>query len=613
MTRRANSIHASRSLVATSAVVLSILATSPSSGQGRHQGDGIRRSHRPVAGRYLVAVRDNDDPDAIAGAAQRQARGRVRHVYRHAFRGFTIETSETTARALASDPGVAYVEEDGVVQVTEQQLLDESDNWGLDRIDQRTIGPDGADYDHIYRHAADGGGVNVYVIDTGIRTTHVEFGDRAFTAFDARSFENVEGDCHGHGTHVAGIIGGARFGVAKLVTLHSVRVIGCDGNGYVSDVIAGIDWTTAYHLKPAVINMSIGGALSDATSDAIRGAIAAGITFVGAAGNGNDDSCVGLMGGVPDALVVAASGYNDWRESYSNYGTCVDLFAPGGNIMSAYASSDTAVTTMSGTSMAAPHVAGAAALYLQHKPDASAREVAAAVVESATRGVIQDPRVGSPNRLLFTQQLSDTAPPHVSVLQPVRGTMIRRTQTVSVSAEDDVQIATVVFFACGARIGSDSVAPYSISWDSTASPDGACSVEVRAYDLAGNVSTAVIPVVVANKRDATPPQISLAADAARIWPAHGRLVRVTFSGNVSDNESEIATVSFEVLDEYGSVQPSGVGVVTNGRFQITVYLEARHRGQDTDGRQYAMIATATDVAGNTAMATTDVVAPHDRR
>ena len=390
-------------------------------------------------------------------------------------------------------------------------------------------------------------------------------------------------------------------------------MLGCDGFGLISDVIAGIDWTTAYHLKPAVINMSIRATLSDATNDAIRGAIAAGITFVGAAGNENADSCVGLMGGVPDALVVGASGYTDWREWYSNYGTCVDLFAPGGNIMSAYASSDTAVSTMSGTSMAAPHVAGAAALYLQHNPKASARNVAAAIVDSATLGVIQDPGVGSPNRLLFTQQLSDTARPSVSVLEPVRGATIRRTETVSVSAEDDVEIATVIFFACGAQIGSDSVAPYSINWDRTASPDGDCSVEVVAYDLAGNVGSAIVPVVVANKRDATPPHISLAGDIARISPANGRLVRVTFSGSVSDNESEIASVSFTMVDEYGSVQPSGVAAVTNGDFEITLYLEARRRGQDTDGRQYVMIATATDVAGNTARATTHAVVSHDRR
>ena len=507
---------------------------------------------------------------------------------------------------------MAYVEEDGVAQTTEQQPLDESDSWGLDRIDQRAVSANGAGYDHTYHHAADGSGVNVYVIDTGIRTTHVEFGGRAFTAFDARSTENVEGDCNGHGTHVAGIVGGVRFGVAKLVTLYSVRVLGCDGYGLISDVIAGIDWTTAYHLKPAVINMSIRATLSDATNDAIRGAIAAGITFVGAAGNENADSCVGLMGGVPDALVVGASGYTDWREWYSNYGTCVDLFAPGGNITSAYASSDTAGWTMSGTSMAAPHVAGAAALYLQHNPKASVRNVAAAIVESATPGVIQDAGVGSPNRLLFTRRLSDTASPNVSVLQPVRGANIRSTETVSVSAEDDVEIATVIFLACGAQIGSDSVAPYSINWEvqrhqtviAPLSPSPR-SRRQRGY--------AIVPVVVANKRDTTPPHISLAGDTARISAADGRLVRVTLSGSVSDNVSEISNVSYTIVDEYGSVQPSGVAAVTNGGFQITLYLEARRRGQDTDGRQYAMIATATDVAGNTASATRYAVVSHDRR
>src|SRR5215211_6971324 len=214
MTQRASSIHHSSSLVLASVFVLSLLGVGDSSmAQGRNRNDIIRRSRRPVAGRYLVAVRSNDDPDAIAGAAQRQARGRVRHVYRHAFRGFTIETSEATARALAADPGVAYVEEDGVVRTTEQQLLDESDNWGLDRIDQRAVSANGAGYDHTYHHAADGSGVS---------------------AFDARSTDNVEGDCNGHGTHVAGIVGGVRFGVAKLATLYSVRVLGCDGYGRIS-------------------------------------------------------------------------------------------------------------------------------------------------------------------------------------------------------------------------------------------------------------------------------------------------------------------------------------------------------------------------------------------
>ena len=189
--------------VITSAIIAATLAAvNPSSAQDRRQGDVIRRSRHPVAGRYLVAVRSTDDPDAAALTAQSIGRGRLRHVYRHGFRGFAIETSEATARTLASDPGVAYIEEDGVVRVSsEPQYQDVSDMWGLDRIDQRVIWKDGAGaYDHRYHFTAGGAGVNVYVLDTGIRTTHVEFGGRAFNAFDARAYERVAGDCNGHGT-----------------------------------------------------------------------------------------------------------------------------------------------------------------------------------------------------------------------------------------------------------------------------------------------------------------------------------------------------------------------------------------------------------------------------
>ena len=612
---RRTAVHAPSISIAISAALLLpfVIGVSPAGGQGRHQIDGIRRSRRPIPGRYVVAVRAHDDPDAVAGAAQSQARGRVQRVYRHAFRGFAIETSAATARALAADPGVAYVEEDGLIQASNTQPLDSSDNWGLDRVDQRTVGADGAGYDHVYRYAAEGSGVHVYVLDTGIRTSHVEFGGRAFSAFDTRPYENVTGDCNGHGTHVAGIIGGARFGVAKLVTLHSVRVLGCDAFGTISDLITGIDWVTAYHVKPAVINMSIEAALSEATNDAIRGAVNAGITFVGAAGNQDADSCAGLMGGVPDALVVGASGYSDAREWYSNYGRCVDLFAPGGNIASAAAGSDTGWGWMSGTSMAAPHVAGAAALYLEGKPDAPPQEVAGAIIRGATVGAIHDCGAGSPNRLLFTAFLGDRTRPTVSVVQPLRRAHIHGTQTLLVVADDDVGIASVQFWACGVRIGSDSAAPFAIDWDSTGSPDGPCMVDVQAYDLAANVSNARVPVMVANKRDETPPQLTLRLETDRIWPPNGKLVPLTVTGVASDDESPITSVSFTTRDEYGSVQPSGVAVVTNARFGFTVDLMSRRLGRDRNGRRYEISVTAADAAGNSATATADVVVGHDRR
>jgi aqualysin 1 len=597
------------------AFVLSLFAVTLLSGQSRASHDVIRHRQRPVVGRYIVALRSNDDPDAAALMAAGLRRGRIRHIYRHGFRGFALETSEAEARRLASDPGVAYVEEDSAVRVSGLQSLDETDNWGLDRIDQREIWKDARPaYDHRYQYAADGSGVNVYVIDTGIRTTHEEFGGRAFPAFDARAYENVEGDCHGHGTHIAGIVGGTRFGVAKWATLRSVRVIGCDGVGYLSDLVAGIDWVTANHIKPAVVNMSIQGSLDDVVTEAMRGAVAAGITVVGAAGNDGGDGCLGLMGGVPAAISVAATDSSDRRESYSNYGACVDMFAPGAAITSAYGSSDTATATLSGTSMASPYVAGAAALYLQHTPDALPAEVGTAIVAGATIGAIQDPGIGSPNRILFTPYLGDTTPPVLSDIAPSEGATIHGTRTVSVSAEDDGEIAKVVFSACGAEIGTDSLAPYSVVWDSTVSPEGPCVLDVQAIDLIGNVSRARVSIVVSNRRDEMPPHIELTAARTLVWRRHGVAVPVTFTGSVSDNAGTMKAVSFTVTDEYGSVQPSGVAsVATDGRFRITIELEARRRGQDFDGRRYVMSVTATDLAGNSATAVADVVVEHDRR
>ena len=224
-------------------------------------------------------------------------------------------------------------------------------------------------------------------------------------------------------------------------------------------VALAIDWIAANHVKPAVISMSIGGGQSETVNRAIRGAIALGITVVGAAGNEGEDSCLHLMGGVPETLVIGASGYNDWREGYSNIGSCLDLFAPGGRITSASRRSDTGFTVMSGTSMATPHVAGAAALYLQQKPDASPAEVVAAITASATRGAIRDAGRSSPNRLLFTPHFGDKVPPAISLVEPRSGVIVRGTQRVIAAAQDDVEVSVVAFFAGGRRLGTDFDCP----------------------------------------------------------------------------------------------------------------------------------------------------------
>lgn len=613
MSRAARSSLALRSSVTSTLCVglAALVLVNPSSAQAP-QRDGIHRVRRPVQGRYIVAVRRTADADAVAVTFQRLARGRVRHVYRNAYKGFAIDASEPTARALASDPAVAYVEEDGVVRTAEQQALNQDDSWGLDRIDQRVIAPNGAPaYDHTYRYSADGNGVHVYIVDTGIRTSHAEFGGRASAAFNAIPDGHGQDDCYGHGTHVAGTVAGVRYGVAKSAMLHSVRVLGCEGTGYVSDLIAGIDWITAHRVRPAVINMSIQAGASDAFNESARGAMAAGIVFVAAAGNEGIDSCGGLVGGESRILVAGASDASDGRVSFSNYGRCVDLFAPGVDITSAYRDSDDDWRVLSGTSMASPHVAGAVALYVQHRPEASPTQVALAITSSATKGVIRGPGIGSPNRLLFTPHFGDTTPPTISVVRPARGASVRGIQTVQISADDDIEMSTVSASACGSPIGSDPVAPYSIDWNTATSPDGPCSVEVEGRDLAGNVASARVSVTVQNKRDVTPPQLTLSARAGRIWSRNGKLVPVTFTGTVSDTDSSITTVSFKTGDEYGRVQPKGTAAVTNGRFEITVYLEASRRGADGDGRRYVMRVSASDGAGNGTSATASAIVPHD--
>jgi subtilisin family serine protease len=355
------------------------------------------RNARPVPQRYIVVLKDEAPgangmsvPGAASALASRYG-GVVAHVYEHALRGFSVRMPEARARALSEDPAVKYVEEDGEVGLVATQF---NPPWGLDRVDQRHLPLSGS---YTYNHT--GANVNVYILDTGIRTTHAEFGGRAYGAYTAIADTYGTSDCNGHGTHVAATVAGTTYGVAKSARVYSVRVLDCWGNGTWSGVIAGINWVRQYHVKPAVANMSLGGGASQSVDDAVRNAINAGITFSIAAGNSNDNACNYSPARVAQALTVAASTSADARASYSNWGSCVNLFAPGSSVLSAYHTHDTASTTMSGTSMAAPHVAGAAALYLQQYPAASPSTVHSAIINRATYGKISDPR-GTPNRLL---------------------------------------------------------------------------------------------------------------------------------------------------------------------------------------------------------------------
>jgi subtilisin family serine protease len=384
-------------------VATSLMGAAPSGAGAQTGASRIVQVAQAIPGRYVVTLRSIPvaDIDSVSQALVGQYGGRLLYIYRHALTGFAVETTATQAELLAGDPRVALVEEDGVMRAFPTQS---NPPWGLDRIDQRDL-----PLNNTYVYNATGSGVMAYIIDTGIRVTHAQFGGRASHGRDTVSSDNDASDCNGHGTHVAGTVGGSTYGVAKSVSLVAVRVLDCGGSGSTSGVIAGVDWVTGNHQagQGASANMSLGGGASSSLDTAVRNSIADGISYAVAAGNGDifgnpQNACSGSPARVAEAITVSATNSSDQKASWANYGTCVDIFAPGVSVVSAWYTSDTATNTISGTSMATPHVAGAAALYLQGNPGASPPTIAAALTSNATTGKVQSPGTGSPNRLLYT-------------------------------------------------------------------------------------------------------------------------------------------------------------------------------------------------------------------
>ncbi|GAA3548337.1 S8 family peptidase [Nocardioides daeguensis] len=323
-------------------------------------------------------------PGADAAATARSAaggRGRVTHVYEHALNGFAASLPDAALSALRGNGLVRSIELDQAVHASGTQTP--APSWGLDRVDQRNLPLDSS-----YTYPTTAASVTAYVVDTGIQLDHPDFGGRAVSGTDTVDGDTNAGDCNGHGTHVAGTIGGTGMGLAKAVRLVAVRVLDCNGSGATSGVIAGLDWVVANHPAgaPAVANMSLGGGASATLDAAVKRVVADGVTIAVAAGNENADSCTKSPARVPEALTVAASDRNDARASFSNRGTCVDLFAPGVEITSDWL--DGGTNTISGTSMASPHVAGAAALYLSGHPSATPAQVGTAILGATTKNKV---------------------------------------------------------------------------------------------------------------------------------------------------------------------------------------------------------------------------------
>lgn len=360
----------------------------PATGEVKYAG-----SATAVAGSYVVVLKSDVD-QARADRITKRYGGTVSRVFGHAVEGYSAELTAKQAARLAADPAVASVEANQVVRIADTQS---GAPWGLDRIDQRNL-----PLSTTYTYGASSG-VTVYVVDTGITVGHQQFGGRASYGYDAVDGDNVAQDGNGHGTFVAGVAVGSTYGVAKSANVVGVRVLDNNGSGTTAGVIAGVDWVTANAVRGrSVANLSLGGGASTTLDAAVRRSIAAGIPYTIAAGNSGVNAANTSPARVTEGLTVGATGNTDARASWSNYGSVLDLFAPGVSITSAWRTSNTATYTGSGTSFSAPHVAGAVALYLAANPGASVSAVNSAIIDSATTGKVTSPGSGSPNRLLYT-------------------------------------------------------------------------------------------------------------------------------------------------------------------------------------------------------------------
>ncbi|MBQ0990681.1 S8 family peptidase [Micromonospora sp. PSH03] len=400
---------------------------------------------------YIVVLKDSAVARDRVGDTAKRLSGRhggtVARTYGAALRGFEANVNASAAARIAADPAVAYVEQNHTVSISGTQANPPS--WGLDRIDQRN-----RPLDNSYTYPNTASNVHAYIIDTGIRFSHNDFGGRATSGYDAVDGGSAD-DCNGHGTHVAGTVGGSAYGVAKAVQLVGVRVLNCSGSGTNAGVIGGVDWVTANAIKPAVANMSLGGGANSSLDNAVRNSIASGVTYGLAAGNDNGaNACNTSPARTTEAITVGSTTSSDARSSFSNVGTCLDIFAPGSSITSAWYNSNTATNTISGTSMATPHVVGAAALVASANPSWTPAQVRNQLVANATPNVVSNPGSGSPNLLLYVG--TGSTPPPPTGCTGTNGT------DVSIPDAGSAVTSSITISGCGRNASSTSTVAVNI-------------------------------------------------------------------------------------------------------------------------------------------------------